>query len=326
MGVSNLGQALKAGPFRDMVIAAIVFTLPNITPELAGWLQGFTPIVAFYIAASHGPGRGNAIIVKAFCIAAGLTALAGSLQSLLFTMALVPLGFSLAHSARLRLSAERAAFFGMGVLVAGYLAYWLATFTLTGLNPYQVLSDGLQNGLRQWGEAYMALGKSEGWNAEALHNLEQLVQQATTYLPTFLPGILIITLLCQVWFNLTLGSFLLRKTVPGVIPWPEMPSWRLPEHLVWALISGAIAIFLPWEDIKLIGINLLMIICTLYLFQGFSVLAFLFRKWRVPPGLRALMYLLLLLQGYGLLVVSGIGLADVWANFGKPRNQDEGSI
>jgi hypothetical protein len=60
--------------------------------------------------------------------------------------------------------------------------------------------------------------------------------------------------------------------------------------------------------------------CALYFFQGVAVITSLLRKWQVPRPLRALAYIFFLVQGFGILVLIVIGVADVWADFRRPRS------
>ena len=315
MGENIVGKEGQATFLRDMILAVSVFSLPNIFPSQVGWLQGITPLIVFYCIAAHGSGKGLALITKAFFIATGLALLWGSLNSLFFSMALVPLGFSLAYSAQTRIKIEKAALHGTLALCIGYIGFWLLTLVLTRTNAYQLLV-----------EAYVTLGKSEGLPNEVIQNLEYLFQRIISYIPLVLPGILLTTIICQVWLNLGLGCFLFRRSRPELIPWPELRDWKMSDQLVWGLIGSTVALFMPTQGIQVIGFNLLMIFAVLYLFQGFAVIAYLLNKWHIPFGFRALIYILFLVQGYGLLVIAVVGLSDVWADYRKPRNRDKNPI
>ena len=87
------------------------------------------------------------------------------------------------------------------------------------------------------------------------------------------------------------------------------------------LIASGIMLFVPIISIRLIGINGLILCGVLYFFQGLAVLGTLLYRWRVPPALKFLIYLLTLMQMYGFLFLSVIGLIDVWADFKKPRGK-----
>ena len=311
---------------RDLAVAVAIFTLPNALPEFFGWLYVITPLPVFHALLVHSQKKGMALIVRALGIAAAILLVAGSLKSLPFTFALLPLGFSLAQSARAGHSAEAASFRGAVALLVGYLALWFMAGWLAGANPYQELLTGLDTDMALLAESYMNIGKAEGLPADTLNSLAAAFRQVRDVLPHFLPGMLLATMLFQVWAILGMGSLLMRRLAPGLIPWQDLRTWRLPESLVWAVIAGTVAVLLPIPAIGLAGTNVLMVLAALYFLQGVAVISSLLRKRRLPRPLRVLAYILLLVQGYGILVVIVTGVADVWADFRKPRSLKENPL
>jgi uncharacterized protein YybS (DUF2232 family) len=60
-----------------------------------------------------------------------------------------------------------------------------------------------------------------------------------------------------------------------------------------------------------------------YFFQGLAIVASLLNKWSVPMLIRVLIYALIFIQTYGIIILSFLGLADVWADFRKLKQVDE---
>ncbi len=46
----------------------------------------------------------------------------------------------------------------------------------------------------------------------------------------------------------------------------------------------------------------------------------LLERWRTPTT-RVLLYLVFILQSYGMLMLAVLGLSDVWFNFRRPRDK-----
>lgn len=91
--------------------------------------------------------------------------------------------------------------------------------------------------------------------------------------------------------------------------------WELPEPLVWVFIAAG-ALFLtglPWP--KIVGLNGLIMLLSLYFLQGLSIAAFLFRRFQLPRFLATLSVILLVFQPLFTLLVAGVGLFDVWFAF-----------
>jgi len=69
--------------------------------------------------------------------------------------------------------------------------------------------------------------------------------------------------------------------------------------------------------IRLIALNGLLILMTLYFFQGIAIVSFYFEIKRFPRIIRIFLYTLIGIQQLVLLAVIGLGFFDLWANFRK---------
>ena len=63
--------------------------------------------------------------------------------------------------------------------------------------------------------------------------------------------------------------------------------------------------------------NGLLILLTVYFFQGIAIVSYFFEKKRFPRLLRLLLYSLIAVQQILLLFVIGLGIFDMWLNFRK---------
>ena len=64
-----------------------------------------------------------------------------------------------------------------------------------------------------------------------------------------------------------------------------------------------------------LGLNSLIILATVYFFQGIAIVAFYFERMRFPRLVRIVLYSLIAMQQLILLIVIGIGFFDMWLNF-----------
>ena len=58
--------------------------------------------------------------------------------------------------------------------------------------------------------------------------------------------------------------------------------WKAPEYLVWAVIGCGAILLLADKGLKMIGLNGLLILMTVYFFQGIAVVSFFFEKKNFP--------------------------------------------
>ncbi len=96
---------------------------------------------------------------------------------------------------------------------------------------------------------------------------------------------------------------------------PEFDRWRLPWWLVWAFILFGFMAVVPEGIWPVIGRNGVLVLCVLYLIQGFSIMKFFFKVMDTPIYIRYLVYALIGIQWYGLLLVVFTGLMDNWFDF-----------
>ena len=97
----------------------------------------------------------------------------------------------------------------------------------------------------------------------------------------------------------------------------DLTLWKAPEKLVWLLITSGLMMLAPVEILETVGINLLILCCLVYLFQGLAIAGFFFRCKKVPVFFRWLFYMLIVVQQYMVILVIAFGLFDIWIDFRK---------
>ncbi|HVZ80938.1 MAG TPA: DUF2232 domain-containing protein [bacterium] len=122
-------------------------------------------------------------------------------------------------------------------------------------------------------------------------------------------------------FAYYLVSFVLSRLtqrVPRAMPFKD---WVIPEPLVFGLIgAGALKLIAgPSRELDLLAGNGLVLFGAIYVLSGFSIVAFLFNKWRLPATLRVLSYLILV--QLPLETVGVLGVLDVWFDFRKIKSR-----
>jgi uncharacterized protein YybS (DUF2232 family) len=132
-----------------------------------------------------------------------------------------------------------------------------------------------------------------------------------------MPALTIMSSLFVCWLNLMAAKSVLTSRT---LPYPDfgpLNHWRAPEQIIWLLIGSGLSMLLPSQGIKLVGINVLLVLLTIYFFQGMGIVAFFFEKKRLPRFFRIMLYALIALQQVFLLVVIGLGVFDLWLDFRK---------
>jgi len=299
------------------ILLATFLLVPAITGELS-WMRIFVPLPAFYILVINGEDRGSSLLIKSI-LAAGLGALLlGILQAFVYSVLFLPLAYILARAVQNKHSILRAGTTGTIVLtsiwVIGALFYGMVEHT----HPYKQILATIDSSMDATFAVYQ---QSTDISPDTLAQIELAFKRIRTIIPEIFPAILLITVLVTVWINLLLGDLLLKRKDAGLSPWQPYGQWRLPDQLVWFVIASGFFLMLPLPLLNKISLNCMLVMGGVYFFQGLAVLTSLFNKWNVPWAFRFFVYSLIVIQAYGIIFLSIVGLIDVWFDLRKSQNE-----
>ena len=300
--------------FAGLVVLAAVLLFPALFPEKIGWLSSLVPLPVFYCLINLGIKKGSIPVRNGILIATGAAVLFGSLPMLIFSLTLVPVGIAFSTCVFNKKSPVATGFIAFWVLALSWLLYWSGLALLLQTNPYATLLVELDKGLSS---GLMLYEDSAELAPETLESVRRAVELLRIYIPKILPAILLSALLTTVWLNLSLGNLLLKKKDTKLTPWPEYQEWKLPDPFVWLVVlSGVMFLLLP-APLSMLGLNGLIVCSTVYFFQGLAIAASLLNRWSVPRLIRVPIYALIFIQTYGIILLSFLGMIDVWADFRK---------
>jgi len=314
-----LGWRWGAGniPPAQLLGLSILFLLPVIQPGLFGWLSGFLAIPVFYSLQVNGYTTGVAIIRSSLLFSAVTSLFLQRLDIYLFTLTLLPLGFTLHASAQKGDTAAVSGGKGLLALGLSWLVFWTGFGVLTDTNPYTSLIKALDLGFQQTLELYRS--KDAGLAPEMIYNLQIITNNLRETVPRLMPGLLATATIITVWMNMVLGNRLVARN--QIAPWRAYDTWKLPDTLVWLPIAAIIAVLVGQDTVRDLGYCLLLVSGVVYLFQGLAVLFALLKRWRVPAFARILLYSILLIQSYSLIFLALLGICDVWVNIRQKSNE-----
>jgi len=213
---------------------------------------------------------------------------------------------------------DRAAVIVVWAMVAASLGGLFVASLAGGQTPFATIGDLIGKEISQTAAAMQEMFAAADIPAEKRHEVGQAVERMVAFLQKAYPGIAI-----TVSGLMTLAVvFLLSVLARGryVIPGKTFAEWKAPESLVWVLILSGFVVAFDGGMPGVIALNLLVITLPVYFLQGLAVTDCFFRRKSLPPVFRAVGYLLLTLINPLPIVVTGIGVFDLWADFRKPKN------
>jgi len=294
-----------------VVVTSVLFAVALQSPVLGFFCTVFIPLPTMFFRAKHGRTIGMAVPAMALVVLASL--LGGISIDLLYFFELVFCGFILYELFILRLSVEKTVVLTSAVTLAVGLFIVLVYSSTTAAGLGQLVSDYVRRNL----EASLRLYVNMGVPADTIRPIEDALDGIQYVLVRIVPALSVSAGLFLSWTSLLLARPLLRRYRLYCPDFGRLNLWKAPEALVWSVIGCGLMLMIPEHTVKLFGINGLLILMTVYFFQGIAIISFYFEKKHFPRLLRIVLYSLIALQQIVLLIVVGLGFFDMWLNFRK---------
>jgi hypothetical protein len=148
----------------------------------------------------------------------------------------------------------------------------------------------------------------------------EMVASMAAFMHRAYPGMLVVVGAALQLLTVGLLILLVR---PRALPGPVFAEWRAPELMIWPLIAAGFGVFLATGAAQTVALNLLVVLLPPYFLQGLAVVECFLGRRGWSPLLRGCTYLLLLVINPLPVIVTSVGVFDLWADFRKPRLNKE---
>ena len=241
----------------------------------------------------------------------------GMSLDILFFAELLLIGFILGELIELEFSIEKTMLFTSGGVLLSALVVLLISSTLSGQSIYSIVSQYVAKNL----ELTMVLYQNMGMPEDSVQLISSSLDKIQHALVSIIPALVSASTLFIAWTSILLAKPVLTRRSLFYPNYGPLRLWKAPEYLVWGVIGCGAALFLPWSIINVIALNGLLILMTIYFFQGIAIVSFYFDKKGFPRIVRIFLYTLIALQQLVLLIVIGLGFFDLWFNFRRLGKQ-----
>ena len=197
------------------------------------------------------------------------------------------------------------------------LVFFAMYLLVSGEPPGGLIDQYLQAEIEMAMQAYQDAGLS----GSQLEEMGEIAQQVAdfirgTFFGLYMAGALAVQLL-------TLYLLHRFKREDYRIAGTPFADWRLPAPLIWILILTGFAMLVPQDLIQLVARNGLAVLLPLYFLQGLSVVNSFLQRKAYPPVLKGMIYLMVFIFNPLPLIVTGVGVFDLWIDFRRPRKKDK---
>lgn len=306
---------VQGKPTKDIINGVIITSLIfgiSINLPIIGFLCALLlPLPVIFYRIKLGRKTGTIIPVMAIIV---MSVIVGAVTfDMLFFYELILLGFVLSECIGGKLSVEKTILYSVGAVLAAGTAALVVYSNLISIGLFTLVSDYIAKSLDMTLQLYQSMGIPE----ETIQAMSGPMETFQYYLIRLLPAMIISLMLFIAWMNLLIVRSLLKKKNIFSPDFGSLNQWKAPEPLVWGVITCGLMLLIPLSQLKIVGFNGLIILMTIYFFQGIAVVSFFLTKKQSPRLLKIIIYAFIALQHMMLLLVIGLGFFDTWLNFRK---------
>lgn len=231
------------------------------------------------------------------------------------------------------LAAQRAVGYGLKHGFTAIRCVMVSSLTLFGLLIFTLVITSLatqQNVLSLWAQdfelslsASVEFYQSLGWNLEEVERAAGLIRRF------FLEAILGWLAVAILAFSAA-SYFVQRRLAPrspgAAIPVAPFSHWAAPDKLIWVLLSSLVLLGLGTRGMAILdwlGLNALIVVASIYLVIGLSVIFYYFNKKGLPRALKIGAVLLLGLIPALFTFVVLLGIFDIWWDWRRLKKTPE---
>lgn len=302
---SGISKDIAAGVMATLAI----FSLSVYIPVVGFIFSMFIPLPIIFYRAKLG--RRYGAVVPLIAIALMGLVFGGLTIDMLFFSGLMLLGFVMSEMLEKPLSVEMTVgatcSIVLGIGLFGILLFSMARSTgiLALVSAY--VATNLELSLK----LYQGIGIPQ----ETIDTIASSLDRIQYVLVRIMPSLAAASTLFVAWTNLIVARPMMLRRGLTFPDFGRLNHWRAPDPLIWGVIACGLVMLTPATGIRLLGINGLLLLLTIYFIQGIAIVSFYFEKKGLPRSVRVVLYTMIAFQQLFLLVIICIGLFDMWFNF-----------
>jgi uncharacterized protein YybS (DUF2232 family) len=294
-----------------IAITSLIFAISVYIPIIGFVCSLFIPLPILFYRSKLG--RASGAIIPILTIIVIVAVLGGLSIDILFFVELLLLGFVLSELIERNLSIEKTMLYTCGsVIFIGIVGLFFYN-NLSDKGFYALIAEYVSKNLILTLEIYENMGVSQ----ESIHMISNSLENIEYVLIRIIPALVVASTLFVSWTNLLVAKPILKNHGFFYPSFGSLKHWKAPEFLVWGIIGCGLLLLMPEKTFRFFGLNGLLILLTIYFFQGIAIVSFYFEKKKFPRMLRVFLYSLIALQQVVLILIIGLGFFDMWLNFRK---------
>jgi len=301
---------------KGIAITSLIFAVSIFIPIFGFFCALFIPLPILFYRSKLG--RKTGVIVPVITAIMTFFMLGRITVDVLIFVELLLIGFVLSELMELNLSIEKTMLSACGIVFFTGLIGLFFYSHIYNKGIYALVSEYVAKNL----EHTLILYENIGVSKESVRMVSNSIESIQYVLVRIIPALVVASTLFVVWVSLLLARPLLKAKELYCPAFGQLNLWKAPESLVWGVIACGMMLLLPDRAFKMIGLNGMLILMTVYFFHGIAIVSFYFERKQFPRMLRIFLYTLIALQQVILCFVIVLGFFDMWLNFRKLEIQN----
>jgi hypothetical protein len=304
--IPPLAPIRKAQIFLWICLSILFFTLALWLPA-GGFIGGiFASFHSSFAVYQWGIPSGLIVPVGALCGGGIVFALLGGITALPYFGLFLLMGSLIGLNGRVNRNIDHSVFLPTAIVfLLGSALFWLQVRNVEEKPFWDAIAHKILQAIM-----LMAKEHSNGGAVKITPYMEEQIRQTVYFMVRLLPGISFASLLLTGAINALATRRYAEKQGFSLPQWKETTKWRSPDWLVWILIGAGFLTLIPAS--RIIGLNILIALGMIYLFQGLSIMLFFLSRWGLPFWANIIIIAIVITQQYLAIVGAFVGLFDVW--------------
>jgi len=313
-------KSIVEGAFLS-AITAILFLASLYIPLFGTLISFLCPLPIIILCLRHNTKVAILSLVIAFFL---VSLLAGPFQGLIAILGFGTLGIALGVAIKQKLSLLEILLVGSITSFVSKIFLMLIGLWLMNVNPLLLGLDQIDQSINQSLSFYSNLGL----NPQQTEALKDSLLQSLELIKIAFPAMLVIASVFDTLINYWVAGKILRRFGYYLESFLPFYQWRASRSFFWSYLFGLLILIVNTRYklpvLERIGVNIQLLFSVIFLITGLAFVSYVLRHLKVKPFFYWLIYIIIFIQPAISLIVTWMGIMDVWFDFRRllfpPKN------
>lgn len=306
-------KSIVEGAFLS-AITAILFLASLYIPLFGTLISFLCPLPIIILCLRHNIQVAFISLVIAFFL---VSIMAGPFQGLIAILGFGALGIALGVTIKRKLSLLEILLIGSITSFISKILLMLIGLWLMDFNPLLLSLDQIDQSMSQSLSFYSNMGLSP----EQVEALKNSISQSMELVKIAFPAMLVVASVFDTLINYWVSGKILQRFGYHLAPFIPFYQWRASRSFFWSYLFGLFILIANTRYqlpvLERIGVNIQLLFSIIFLIVGLAIVSYILHHYKVKPFFCWIIYIIVFIQPTLSLIVTWIGILDVWLDFRK---------